>query len=179
MSNAVLLPYYSCPAAGGVHSVVESLLLFLECLDTPIILDAYFDQCLQACNSYTLCKQVLTITQFTGQMYSHYTGQMYSHFYWTCKVSTVLGCVLRRWSGCSHLAIGTPSDICVPFSNTSLTSRSIIVSRWMPEKLVTTFTALQHASRMMLVCYCAHVAQHSSQPNLPMLLCVQLTCLAP
>jgi hypothetical protein len=73
VSNAVLLPYYSCPAAGGVHSVVESLLLFLECLDTPIILDAYFDQCLQACNSYTLCKQVLTITQFTGQMYSHYT----------------------------------------------------------------------------------------------------------
>ncbi len=53
-----MLPYYMCPTAGGVHSVVESLLLFLECLDTPIILDAYYDQCLQACHNYTLCKQV-------------------------------------------------------------------------------------------------------------------------
>ena len=44
--------------AGSVHSVAESLLLFLECLAEPVIPFSVYYQCLSAANNLLLSKQV-------------------------------------------------------------------------------------------------------------------------
>ncbi|XP_065838324.1 inositol polyphosphate 5-phosphatase OCRL-like [Oscarella lobularis] len=44
----------------SVHSVAEALLLFLEALPQPIIPYDYYQKCLECCNNFTLCKQLLT-----------------------------------------------------------------------------------------------------------------------
>ncbi|KAK7476272.1 hypothetical protein BaRGS_00032465, partial [Batillaria attramentaria] len=46
---------------GSVHSVAESLLLFLECLAEPVIPFNFYNQCLAASNNLLLSKQVLSI----------------------------------------------------------------------------------------------------------------------
>lgn len=46
---------------GSVHSIAESLLLFLECLAEPVIPFSYYSQCLAASNNLLLSKQVLSI----------------------------------------------------------------------------------------------------------------------
>ncbi|KAL8583253.1 hypothetical protein ACOMHN_043088 [Nucella lapillus] len=45
---------------GSVHSVAESLLLFLECLAEPVIPFSVYKQCLSASNNLLLSKQVLS-----------------------------------------------------------------------------------------------------------------------
>ena len=44
--------------AGGLHSVAEALLMFLESLREPVIPYKYYNKCLECANNFTLCKQV-------------------------------------------------------------------------------------------------------------------------
>ncbi|XP_076445234.1 inositol polyphosphate 5-phosphatase OCRL-like isoform X2 [Babylonia areolata] len=73
---------------GSVHSVAESLLLFLECLAEPVIPFSVYQQCLSASNNLLLSKQVLSqipdfhkntfhyVCEFLKEMlkYSDYNG---------------------------------------------------------------------------------------------------------
>ncbi|XP_038077860.1 inositol polyphosphate 5-phosphatase OCRL-like [Patiria miniata] len=45
---------------GNVHSVAETLLMFLESLREPVIPYEYYNKCLECANNFTLCKQVLS-----------------------------------------------------------------------------------------------------------------------
>nr|KAG5691659.1 hypothetical protein BaRGS_022934 [Batillaria attramentaria] len=55
---------------GSVHSVAESLLLFLECLAEPVIPFNFYNQCLAASNNLLLSKQVLSIIPITTRTHS-------------------------------------------------------------------------------------------------------------
>jgi len=45
---------------GSIFSIGEALLFFLEALPEPVIPYKYHSKCLEACNNYVLCKQVIT-----------------------------------------------------------------------------------------------------------------------
>ncbi|XP_033106034.1 inositol polyphosphate 5-phosphatase OCRL-like [Anneissia japonica] len=44
---------------GSIHSVAESLMLFLESLREPVIPFKYYQKCLDSSNNFVLCKQVM------------------------------------------------------------------------------------------------------------------------
>jgi phosphatidylinositol-bisphosphatase len=45
--------------ACSVHTAAEAFLLFLEALPEPVIPTSFHQKCMECCNNYTLCKQLL------------------------------------------------------------------------------------------------------------------------
>ena len=47
---------------GGVHSVAEALLLFVEALPEPVIPFALYEEALNATPNFSLCKEVIYVS---------------------------------------------------------------------------------------------------------------------
>ena len=59
--SVTTLYYWPWPiwtSAGGIHSVAESLLVFLASLREPVIPYKFYQKCLDGANNFVLCKQV-------------------------------------------------------------------------------------------------------------------------
>ncbi|XP_057305735.1 inositol polyphosphate 5-phosphatase OCRL-like [Hydractinia symbiolongicarpus] len=89
---------------GSIFSIGEALLLFLEALPEPVIPYKYHTRCLEACNNYVLCKQVVTqLPECHGNVFRYLTAFLRELLKQSAEnkldakmLATVMGSILLR-----------------------------------------------------------------------------------